>query len=172
MTVCTTLRSWFVWEWERGRSWVWPTQWLRTMIHHYQKRDWMNEQTNDLSDSSWRTDSFKLIMKSTTNMHTHTNTRESQERRRLDSRRACHCLWMRVRTLGLKCVCSTHCLRLRWSRIFQWHWNHCPRQTLPYSAEVLWGSVKVQITWLHFTVLLDPHTRVGYLYTAAAVWLF
>ena len=26
MTVCTTARSWFVWEWERGRRWVWPTQ--------------------------------------------------------------------------------------------------------------------------------------------------
>ena len=55
-------------------SWVWPTQWLRTMIDHYRKRDWTNERTNDSNDSSWRTDRRKLIhpnesWKSTTKLY-------------------------------------------------------------------------------------------------------
>ena len=69
MTVCTAARSWFVWEWERGRSWFWPTQ-LSTVIHRYRKRDWTNAHTNDserffLANWPMQTKSRKQIMTST-----------------------------------------------------------------------------------------------------------
>ena len=93
MTVCTIARWWFVWERERGRIWVWPTQlrtvnswfvWMRTREelsltdsvtenHDSQLPEtWLNERTNKqfrrlfLANWPMQIDSFKWIMKFTT----------------------------------------------------------------------------------------------------------